>query len=514
MLRDAGRRFHLDGRRQYAAGLSGGARVACALAGNIPLAGVIACSGGFPGPVPDEVPFVFFGTAGQEDFNFQEMRDVNTTLEQRRIPHRLGLFAGAHEWLPASLASTALEWLELQAMRRGLAPRNDAWIQQQLHARLQAARALKNEGETYVECTALLADFDNLADTVEVATLVKALKDSRNVRRFLAADKKAEQEEARWNARLMAAIAQARAGVRPPSALALAGRQTWKTHRMEPEVSPFDRKAGAGYPSDPRNAWPDNSPVDPATATEPADQFAGLRKVVEDMDRQWERNVAVRRSLRAASASAMDQGVRNLMDRDYAAAVEALEIAVILQPEDPSRHFHLAWAYGLLGRKSAALDSLQLAVTKGYDNSERLHELRHALEGSQAGILELEPFTMHAKRALRTSFGLGLVIHVEPETRQIERILVNEVSDDSEAMAKGLGPGGEILGANGRSVRSLAANFQSESEFSRLFMHQQKGDRIELDVIKQPGQPRTKLTLTQGRDARSVAHPATTWEEP
>ncbi len=104
MMNDAGQRLAIDPKRMYTAGLSGGARVAMKLAMDTGrFAGVIASSAGFPDSQPRKaVPFDVFGTAGTEDFNYLEMREIDRTLTS---PHRVAIFDGGHTWLPAELAS-------------------------------------------------------------------------------------------------------------------------------------------------------------------------------------------------------------------------------------------------------------------------------------------------------------------------------------------------------------------------------------------------------------------------
>ena len=79
LLVDTGSRFSIDQQRVYTTGFSGGARVACTVAQMLKgsVAGVIACSGGFPpGLNPSKsTPFILFGTAGSDDFNFPEMNN-------------------------------------------------------------------------------------------------------------------------------------------------------------------------------------------------------------------------------------------------------------------------------------------------------------------------------------------------------------------------------------------------------------------------------------------------------
>ena len=106
MTQDVFSRFAIDPKRVYAAGFSGGARVAMAL-GSGRMAGVIAASAGFPDAQPREsVPFAVFGTAGADDFNYSEMREVDRRLTS---PHRTVIFEGGHGWPPAGLA--ARRWI-------------------------------------------------------------------------------------------------------------------------------------------------------------------------------------------------------------------------------------------------------------------------------------------------------------------------------------------------------------------------------------------------------------------
>ena len=117
MWTDVGKRFSINPKRIYTAGLSGGARIAMKVAlDSDQIAGVIASSAGFPpGHRRSDLKFVVFGTAGTEDFNYLEMRQLDQELSS---PHRVVIFEGGHQWLPSALAIQAVEWLELQASGR------------------------------------------------------------------------------------------------------------------------------------------------------------------------------------------------------------------------------------------------------------------------------------------------------------------------------------------------------------------------------------------------------------
>ncbi len=80
MARDVGTRFSTDPKRLYATGHSGGARVAMPLALRNPIAGVIASSAGFADRESHtKLSFAFFGTAGDTDFNYVEMKMLDRT---------------------------------------------------------------------------------------------------------------------------------------------------------------------------------------------------------------------------------------------------------------------------------------------------------------------------------------------------------------------------------------------------------------------------------------------------
>jgi predicted esterase len=111
MWRDTHHRFAIDDARAYAAGHSGGARMALewAMAGGV--AGVVAGGAGFGrSPLPERIPFAIFFAAGTEDFNGPEIFEQSAALA-RAGRQRWHEFEGGHEWLPAEAAHDALRFL-------------------------------------------------------------------------------------------------------------------------------------------------------------------------------------------------------------------------------------------------------------------------------------------------------------------------------------------------------------------------------------------------------------------
>jgi hypothetical protein len=155
---------------------------------------VIASSAGFAHPPSEEVslPFVVFGTAGTEDFNYLEMRKLDRLLTS---PHRIRIFNGDHTWLPSDLAVEALGWMELQAMKSGLRPRDEGLIDSEFAIRKAQLAATKDLGEIYRENAALATDFKGLRDVSAYEATAASLEKQKDVQDALHATGTAEMDE-------------------------------------------------------------------------------------------------------------------------------------------------------------------------------------------------------------------------------------------------------------------------------------------------------------------------------
>ena len=187
MKADVLKRYKINPKRIYTAGQSGGARVAMRLAMDGGVAGVIASSAGFPDPAdaPKTLPFPVFGTAGTEDFNYTEMRDLDSHLTS---PHRIEIFEGPHTWLPSELAVKAVEWLEVQAIKSGVSPKNDKLLDKIFEARVADATQKKTDFETWRADTQLSQDFQGLEDVKQFYQDAIALMSDAKVRNALNAE--------------------------------------------------------------------------------------------------------------------------------------------------------------------------------------------------------------------------------------------------------------------------------------------------------------------------------------
>ncbi len=199
---DVRARFSIDPKRIYLAGQSGGARLALDLAIEAKgrFAGVIASSAGLPPSmgVDVELPFVVFGTAGTEDFNYLELTRLDRNVA---TPHRVRIFRGGHTWLPSELAMEALEWMEVQAMRTGTRPRDGAMIDRMFAARTKELADAPGKAQAYYVNLWIATEFEGLKDVSAYAKAEERMASDASVvdsvRRQVMADLAENQMEVR-----------------------------------------------------------------------------------------------------------------------------------------------------------------------------------------------------------------------------------------------------------------------------------------------------------------------------
>jgi acetyl esterase/lipase len=179
MTADVKRRFPIDPKRMYTAGLSGGGRVAIMVAQNsAEIAGVLASSAGYSTAFHKSERFPLFGSAGTEDFNFKEMHAVDKLMTS---PHRVEIFDGGHTWLPSDMAMRGVEWMELQAMKNGLRVRDERLVAELFTKRMARVDAQSSSLARMHELKQIAADFDGLRDVAKVVESAAALERRQDV---------------------------------------------------------------------------------------------------------------------------------------------------------------------------------------------------------------------------------------------------------------------------------------------------------------------------------------------
>ena len=182
--------------RLYLAGFSGTARVvleaAVQLRGHV--AGLIAAGAGsgwaLGGPemtFAADSTFAYFGAAGTEDFNYEEVLALGERFRTMRVPSRVVVFAGEHSWPPRDVCGDALTWLELRAMVAGLRTVDSGWVRAQLTTDLGRAGELERTGrweEALRLDREIVRDYARWPGANEAAARVSALATSPAVSRY------------------------------------------------------------------------------------------------------------------------------------------------------------------------------------------------------------------------------------------------------------------------------------------------------------------------------------------
>jgi hypothetical protein len=163
---------------------------------------------------------VVFGTIGTLDPNYEEMRDFAADLDEVGATHHIERFDGGHQWPPTDLATRAVEWLELEAIRRDLRPRNQAWVDSLYASWLARAERIEAAGDVAAAARAyrqLRADFAAVTTIPAVATHLTALEHDARVRKSEAAEVGVAERDRAWSAALFSFINDLQRAPSPPS---------------------------------------------------------------------------------------------------------------------------------------------------------------------------------------------------------------------------------------------------------------------------------------------------------
>jgi predicted esterase len=334
MQKDTHQRFAIDDERLYTTGFSGGARAAVRIAVACKcVTGVVANGAGFPvdvAPSP-QMHFVFYGAAGVDDFNYPELKSLQEPLTKAGIINRVQTFDGRHEWPPASMATAAVEWMELHAIKAGKRTRDEGFIDATWQEFLNEASTLeeaKKFSEAYQLYLDLAQSFKGLRDVAEIETKVNQLADSREVK---------------------AAIREAQAQIK---------KQRELESRLNSLIAGRD---GGSTVNQTEDAF-DSGNLLPKILND-------LRKQSKEASDSTQRRVA-RRVLDGLFISLIEQGISLLQTKkNYSESIKPLKLATEVNPDRPGAFFYLAWAYAGNRETKKSLQSLSTAVEKGFSDT-------------------------------------------------------------------------------------------------------------------------------------------------
>jgi tetratricopeptide (TPR) repeat protein len=328
---DTHSRFNIDPKRTYAAGFSGGSRLASTFASRCRgcLAGVIGCGAGFPGDIaPDaKTPFAYFGIAGVDDFNFGEMWQLEKKLSQLPAPYQFLTFDGGHEWPPQERIEQAMAWLTLQAMKSGATPKDASFLDEQFAARMAfAEQALKAQQYFAAQkaFASIVRDFQGLRDVTSPIAKLESLNKSDETKK----ESKAEEE--------------------------LYARQL----REAGEIRMLWLKA-----PDPEDSTPSRLSA--------MSRLEDLKRKKEQPNDSKDRRFA-RRTLSDLLIGAYEAGQAGVRNNDYVTALTNYQLAKAIDPKNANTSYEIARMYALKKEKKSALQSLEEAVSLGFKDVARV----------------------------------------------------------------------------------------------------------------------------------------------
>jgi tetratricopeptide (TPR) repeat protein len=342
---DAHQRFNIDQNRTYAAGFSGGARLASTFASRCRgcLTGVILAGAGFPGDTQPEAktPFACYGIVGTDDFNFGEFLDLEKKYRELSLPYHIESFAGGHEWAPELNLQRALAWFTLQAMKAGTVVKDEAFIDEQFSARTLLAEtelAATDNGTALRSFQSLVRDFQALRDTTVAARKVDQIQKTFDSRK----EEKAEDELVRRQLKEVGEI------------LSL-----WM------KAPAPDETVSARYEAKSRIA-----------------EWRKKKDVAEDSrERRLARRILSHLLIQSFEAAQplINQG------KNYSVALANYQLAREIDPKNVGIVYEIARMYALKRDKKAAVEALEEAVALGFKDVTRI-------KSEEAfGILAIEP---------------------------------------------------------------------------------------------------------------------------
>lgn len=186
MWLDTQNRFAVDNNRVYTTGFSGGARMAsiCKYIVNQPVTGIIGCGAGLNTNLKPAVikPGIYYGIVGLSDFNYREMMKLDNDFDTAGVVHRILVFDGDHRWPPEQYCLQALEWMEINAIKKGLKVKNEPLVTDLYKKTLDRAQQLEQSKNIFFAVSAYEAGeqlFSGLADVNEFKNKTHQLKNSR-----------------------------------------------------------------------------------------------------------------------------------------------------------------------------------------------------------------------------------------------------------------------------------------------------------------------------------------------
>ena len=320
--------FKIDQKRIYAAGFSGGSRLASTIG---VLSGlfrsVIACGAGFSGnagQIPyNNAHFNYVGIVGDQDMNYQEMFQVQDWLNNIGLINQLYIFKGDHRWPDPELVLKSFDWIYLQDYLQGLVQKDENFLRTYLSDELRRADNLQNNGQLLLAVKVYENTLDDLGSEFELDSIADKIREIKTTKAFRNAQKATEEVavlEKEWTDKLIGRIRKETEKQKIPADF------KWWNKELEKLAEEYTRSENEIYSNLGKRL-----------------QSMIFAVCIEDL----EATVAVKNEFEVEYYASLLQA--NWSDNAWI-------------------YFRIARAYALLNKDDKAIYSLQMAVSKGWES--------------------------------------------------------------------------------------------------------------------------------------------------
>lgn len=324
---DVHSRFSIDETRIYFSGFSGGSRAALSVAVlNNSVAGVIGCGAALSSnPVlhPNQShDFVYMGMVGNKDMNYLEMLDMEEYLTSIDLPNSLLIFEDGHRWPPPETMLNALEWIEIEAMKKGLQPTESAFIKMLYDKQEKQTIALIDSGQLVNAMHSYknrIRTFDGVLDIKEIEENIELLEYSKSYKKERKLTDKTIALENDYRSSYRMAAMQLLILNPVPDSL----HQWWSL------------------------------------------QFKKLRRI--EVKGSKSQKLMAARLINMISAMSIEWGQNQIEEKKYYSALELIKLGVELNPDSYYYYYKMAIIEILNNNNDGALQALEKAVENGLD---------------------------------------------------------------------------------------------------------------------------------------------------
>ena len=206
-------KFNIDLKLMYAAGFSGGSRLASTIGVSTgAFKGIVGCGAAFgnTGEMPyDSDHFHYVGLVGNKDMNYQEMLQAGEWLDQINMRNTILTFDGRHSWPPSELILKSFDWFYLNDIILGDIPLDQEFLDDYLDAQISEANSLISarkwvKGVKQYEM--ILKDLGPFYELDSLVLKTKHIRKTKDYKKSVKAQEKIAEEEAEWTARFVGRI--------------------------------------------------------------------------------------------------------------------------------------------------------------------------------------------------------------------------------------------------------------------------------------------------------------------